>query len=380
MQDTTVAPKGAADELAETTIDLRPALKDGLGHVIVLVEPTVQPKERWRRQRAVAWVEATRIGLDAFVDDQRMTAWATRLTDGQPLAGVTLSLSGDTLRKPDSWPSSDRAGVATMDLPEQGSPHRLLVARQGADVAFLPQDKYWWNSGDAWHKRARRDTLRWCVFDDRGIYKPNETVHFKGWMRILAGGPAGDIRGLDGSIKVVHYRVLDSRGNEVGKGDVPVNAQGGFDGSFKLPDNLNLGRARLLLSADASALSGSSGRARVPGGGVPPSRVRGDHDRSAFPVHDRRPRPGRHRGEVLRGGRPGQRRRDLERDGHARQLLPARPRRVHLRPLGALVLVRRRRQHHHLGVPVAGRDDRRGRAPRRAHRLRRGASPPRPRW
>ena len=66
----------------------RPALAGGHGHVVLVVEPTRPPKEKWRAQAVRVWVQATSIGLDAFVDDQSLLAWATSLRDGRPLAGV----------------------------------------------------------------------------------------------------------------------------------------------------------------------------------------------------------------------------------------------------------------------------------------------------
>lgn len=248
-----IETKGTPDDLTETRVDLRPALKNGLGNVIVVVEPPTQPKERWQRRTLTAWVQSTRIGLDAVVDDQSMTASATSLIDGHPLGGVELSLTDSTARA-----TSADSGLATLDLPRAGAPHRLLVARHGDDVAFLPQSSYWWGSGDAWVRSPRVNALRWFVFDDRGIYKPKESMHFKGWMRVIGAGPKGEVQGLNGAVKTVRYRVVDSRGNEVAKGDAPVGAAGGFSGVVTLPDTMNLGTASLELSAlNAAGLAGT---------------------------------------------------------------------------------------------------------------------------
>jgi uncharacterized protein YfaS (alpha-2-macroglobulin family) len=243
--NTTITVKAKPDELVETAIDLSPALKDGLGQIIVVVEPDVsalqslfRPGERPPTARA--WVQATRIGLDAFVDGERMIAWANSLLDGAPLNGVefTLSPAGKTA-------TTNDAGIATLALPEAGA--NLLVARQGADVAFLPQNLYWWGEG-GWQRRPAADEPRWYVFDDRQMYRPGEAVHVKGWIRFIGGGVAGDVKPWDGGIPALFYRLRDSRGNEILTGNTPINALGGFTLAFTLTETMNLGYANLELS------------------------------------------------------------------------------------------------------------------------------------
>jgi uncharacterized protein YfaS (alpha-2-macroglobulin family) len=93
--------------------------------------------------------------------------------------------------------------------------------------------------------------LRWHVFDDRGLYKPGEEVHVKGWVRDLGFGPTGDV-GAANDVRTVSYRLNDSRGNEVLKGSAQVNALGGFDAKFKLPPTMNLGAGGLNFQAQGA--------------------------------------------------------------------------------------------------------------------------------
>ncbi|HYY56397.1 MAG TPA: alpha-2-macroglobulin family protein, partial [Pyrinomonadaceae bacterium] len=237
--------KSAPDEMVETAIDLSPALKAGLGQVIVLVEPLVQPKNRWEQRFVRAWVQATQLGLDAFVDRTDLVGWATSLKDGRPLEGVQMSV----------WPSNDSAtsgadGVARIALPSKPAAGlNLLVARLGSDVAILPEHAQWWNTTGGWHRTEAADALRWYVFDDRKMYRPGEEVHIKGWIRRIGGGRDGDVGPLrDGPTRIL-YTLKDSQGNEVGKGALNVNALGGFDTALRLPGTMNLGYAALELQA-----------------------------------------------------------------------------------------------------------------------------------
>lgn len=252
--NTTVATKARADTLTETAIDLAELFPNKLGHLVVVVQGEVGALAklipgRGSRQAAVyAWIQATDIGLDAFVDTEQMVAWANGLADGAPLAGVELQL----------WPGDRRGqtgadGVATLPLPA-GRDAALLVARLGQDVAILPANTYfWYESG--WGQRSRLDALRWYVFDDRGLYRPGEEVHVKGWIRRLGAGPRGDVGPLAGAAERVTYQLRDSQGNQVLAGGADLNALGGFDFAFKLTDTMNLGDAYLELQATGGPMA-----------------------------------------------------------------------------------------------------------------------------
>jgi uncharacterized protein YfaS (alpha-2-macroglobulin family) len=245
------------DEMVETRIDLTPALDDGLGQVIVIVEGGAGAKKR-ERQSVEAWVQATNIGLSAFVDNNNLIAWATTLKDGAPLRDVQL-----TVQPLGVTGTTGMFGLASLPLKtndKSSTSESLLVARQGRDVAFLPEYDQWYSSGTNWYKRGDIDALRWYVFDDRKMYRPGEEVHIKGWIRKVGGGKFGDV-GLPGAADVgrtVSYTLKDSQGNEVTKGNVPINALGGFDLKLKLPGTMNLGNGFVELKAVDAKIAGDT--------------------------------------------------------------------------------------------------------------------------
>jgi uncharacterized protein YfaS (alpha-2-macroglobulin family) len=122
------------------------------------------------------------------------------------------------------------------------------VARRNGDTALLPPNPNVW-AQDGWRSRPLRDELRWYVFDDRQMYRPGEEVHVKGWMRRVGGSQRGDVGLLDGAVTAVRYWVTGPQGNEFLAGEAEVNALGGFDLAFTLPENSNLGYASLNLEA-----------------------------------------------------------------------------------------------------------------------------------
>ena len=240
IHETTVPVRGSRDEMVETAVDLAPVLKGRPGHVVLVIQPDPPQARRGPRDVARLWVQSTQIGLDAFADSEELVAWSTSLKDGRPLGGVSLSLS------PSGAASTTGAdGLGRLALGQQGS-GKLLLARIGDDVALLPENTSWWNEGEGWRRIAMGTAQRFFVFDDRHLYRPNEEVKLKGWVRGYGMGRGGDLG--PASVKTVSYTLRDSRGNEITKGERPVSALGGFDVSMKLPATMNLGAAQLQLT------------------------------------------------------------------------------------------------------------------------------------
>lgn len=229
-----------ANQVAETLIDLTPAFTDKFGQAIVSVE-AINPALDVQRNPVVAWVQSTRIGLDAFADNDQLVGWANSLEDGAPLPDVQLEILPAKLSA-----TTGRNGLGRIDLePADTSTESVLVARRGNDVTILPEQPQIWATGGRWRHYARPDDLRWYVFDDRKLYRPGEEVHFKGWIRRVGKGSNGDVGPLEGVVKKLSYRIKDDSDNELIKGEVAVNALGGFDAAFKLPENMSLGNSEI---------------------------------------------------------------------------------------------------------------------------------------
>ncbi|HEV8592959.1 MAG TPA: MG2 domain-containing protein, partial [Pyrinomonadaceae bacterium] len=309
ISDKIVSIANKPDEMVETRIDVSQALDGGFGHVILDIEPSVK-RDKYDRTRIFTWLQSTQIGLDAFVDNSELVGWATELKTGKPLTGVDLSIwpnggkvsgeqgavsheekgylaqawdwiaekfSGPNAGGVESFDADGTAveseeiaeaqtnqtgsnGILRLPLPESHSTKgmNILIAKRGKDVAFLPEntDYYWQDTGN-WYKKSESDSLRWFVFDDRKMYKPKEEVAIKGYIRKVTAGKLGDIEGLADAASGLTWSVKDPRNNEIAKGEGTLNAFGAFDFKFTLPDNANLGYARIDLST-SSGLSGSS--------------------------------------------------------------------------------------------------------------------------
>jgi len=237
---------------AVARIDLRPALTNGVGHVIAIakaapaagVRTKLEDSDRERR----AWIQVSKLGLTARFDRESAHIWAHDVTPArflQPIAGVETSLLIEGRTDAPPAVKSDADGHAVYDLLPQKEPKTvqerneyptaLVVAKSGADVAFSA-------IGNRYEKWVRHENTRWYVTDDRFTYKPGEPVYLKGWVRWTHDGVNPDLS-LPKSGDSVTWSLTDSRGNRIGTGTASFTQQGGFDITANLPANVNLGGA-----------------------------------------------------------------------------------------------------------------------------------------
>ncbi len=228
------------DALVETSIDLAAGLDNGYGQLVVAVKP-VQPsgpieRPRYAQRGAMAWIQRTDIGVTAFEDDDRLLVWTADLKDGRPLANARATLTAEGGGS--ATAVSDTEGMASLPLTAKRS--NALTVRLGDDLAFLPGSR----AGARWQSRRREDRAAWFVFDDRGVYRPGETVRVKGWARKIERGKRGGVA-LVGAGQTGRYTVYDARNNRLKQGELTLTGLGGFDLAFSTPDNANTGSARV---------------------------------------------------------------------------------------------------------------------------------------
>ena len=285
----------SAAKMIETRIGLDKVLKGGFGSVIVEVEDTDHSNGSNYRRRKVVWIQSTNIGLDAFIDSNELVGFATDLKTGKALSGVNFHIApngrkdaksaavedgwfGNAWAWISSWGTTDpqaataadengdplsiisvpetemqtssATGIARLQLPEKRSvTENLLIARLGKDTAFVPENsQYFWQQNGNWVEQKAGKDVSWFVLDDRHLYKPNEEISAKGYVRYVDTSELGDVEKaaeITADAKKVSYVITDSRGAEIGKGTVDLNAFGAFDMKAKLPDNANLGYAQI---------------------------------------------------------------------------------------------------------------------------------------
>ena len=236
------APPG---EERETRVDLVPALEGRPGQLVVAVEAVNGFTPEERRQSVYLWVQSTRIGLSAFADATELLGWATSLVDGAPLPGAALELSASGVAA--ARTAAD--GTGTIALPEALPERPYLVARHGGDLALLPRDGDGRGGWARWTRTDRGRGAAWYVVTDRNLYRPGETVRFKGWLRVIDQGEGGSVSlAGNGAGEAVEWEAFDPRRASIARGTSAVTGLGGFDGRFTVPEGTNLGGARISLT------------------------------------------------------------------------------------------------------------------------------------
>jgi len=67
-------------------------------------------------------------------------------------------------------------------------------------------------------------------------------------MRRIGTSESGDVGLVGDQVEQISFQVIGPQGNEIGSGQAEVNALGGFDFHFSIPENANLGYTQLILN------------------------------------------------------------------------------------------------------------------------------------
>ena len=232
-----IAVGGEMDRWTETGVPLAAALNsNGRGNVIVRWSASLDYGTRIEKMNGACWVQATKLGVSAHRDQERMHIWVSDLQTGKSIKGSSVSVipSGQT-------GVTDATGLAVVSL-NQTTGKRIRVSAAG-ETAFLPSAMYSWD-GNGFVKGGYADTPLWFAYTDRGLYRPGETVSIKGIHRVRPAAPKSRII-IPTAKTQVAWQLMDSQGNEISKGTAPVTKAGGITIKTKLPANMHTGNATL---------------------------------------------------------------------------------------------------------------------------------------
>ena len=200
------------------------------------------------RRRVLANV--TNLGLLLKAGSASGLVWVVGLSDAKPVAGAAIEVfdtkgasvfRGTTdgsglLRLPGATTllhkkDAPKVPEAEDDWEGGGRDRRLIVvAQKDGDLAVV--DGNWQNGIQVWNFGVQagsgEQTMRGFIQSDRGIYRPGETVHFKGLVRAMELGKPPRVPG--GKVMV---SIVDARENEVLKQSIALSKFGGF--WFDLP-------------------------------------------------------------------------------------------------------------------------------------------------
>jgi uncharacterized protein YfaS (alpha-2-macroglobulin family) len=215
------------------------------------------PNQTWTYrpyQRVLANV--TNLGLLLKVGDGSGVLWVTQLADGQPVAGARVTtytkggkrtFQGTTgadglVRLPgrsqllppakESDQAADEEGYYGYGGYGANADRVIAVVETADDMAVV--DGNWTDGIEAWNfnvtqTRGETTGIRGFIQSDRGIYRPGETVHFKGLVREVAVGKPPAVP----QQKAIKVAVESSRGSTLLEKNLTLSSFGGFH--FDLP-------------------------------------------------------------------------------------------------------------------------------------------------
>ena len=199
-------------------------------------------------------IQVTDLALATLEEPQAVRFAVTSLSTGLPVPGATVRLEG-THRMPGKsvWETlaegtSGADGTFRWDAPGRPNVHesrtpRRIVVTKGKDVLVLdtaraPEryaDNQWSRSRENWldwafqpllARGAQAETL--ChLFTERPVYRPEDEVHLKGYLRERVKGTLHPLPAEDGTI------VVEGPGDLVFRLPVSVSASGSFYHLFK---------------------------------------------------------------------------------------------------------------------------------------------------
>lgn len=226
----------------------------------------VDPEFPWRahrRQRVL--VNVTNMGMLLKVGSNSSIAWVTDLATGKPVGGVTVALY-DKKGKAFAQATTDGQGLATLPgaaaLPKDAAPEEswyaptiYALATNGDDTALVSTQ---WNDGiEAWNfdistdRSAAGHRIRGFIQSDRGIYRPGDTVHFKGLAREIAKDAPPRVP----SAKRATIEISDSRGSVLSRQTAALSPYGGFAFDLTLIAEAALGDYSVRATVDDQTFS-----------------------------------------------------------------------------------------------------------------------------
>ncbi|UCC87582.1 MAG: Ig-like domain-containing protein [Anaerolineales bacterium] len=168
-----------------------------------------------------------------------MLAWATDLKSGDPLPGIPLIFS-ERGQNPRTWQkTTDAQGVASLSNNTGGWEYHGLVAYSQSPFAIISSD--WGNGISPWDFGLEASygvqDFRLHIYTDRPIYRPSQTVEFKGVVRTEDDAQYS----MPSGIRDVFVTIYDAAYEELYSETLAVSEMGAFFGTLELSDSAALG-------------------------------------------------------------------------------------------------------------------------------------------
>ena len=230
------------NEVGYTPVDLLP---DGgpIEPGIYVVELSARDIE-WNRWQHRHILVASPVNLTLKTAEDETLVWATDLSRGSPIPGLILrayNADGESV----DVSITDRDGLATFPGSARADWRGLTLA---GNVPFSMGSSQWDDGISIWEFGFSSSGHRpWSLFldTDRPIYRPDQSVHFKGILR--AEDDASYSLPPNAFVDVV---IRDAAWNLIYETTLPIDGFGTFSGNLELDEDAALGTYRIEVSFD----------------------------------------------------------------------------------------------------------------------------------
>jgi uncharacterized protein YfaS (alpha-2-macroglobulin family) len=228
------------NEVGYTPVDLLPdggSIEPG----IYVVELSARGIE-WNRWQHRHIFVASPVNLTLKTAEEETLVWATDLSTGSPIPGLILR-AYDADGKSVDASITDRDGLATFPGSAAVDWRGLTFA---SNVPFSMGSSQWDDGISVWEFGfSSSDHRQWRLFldTDRPIYRPDQSVHFKGILR--AEDDASYSLPPNASVNVV---IRDAAWDLIYETILPIDGFGTFSGDLELDEGATLGTYRIEVS------------------------------------------------------------------------------------------------------------------------------------
>lgn len=201
-------------------------------------------------------VQVTDLGVTARIGINKAVVMVRSLSSGQPVENASVALYGNRPYEEEADAKNDvpycsgvtdKNGIAVIAVSEdearmieESEREIAVIVRKGKDaVTFVPNTHSLWSSGIS---EARLVRKRVFLFTDRSLYKPGETVTFRG---IDKNQHMGTLSSYSGSYTVTLTGSFWKDREVYGTLTGTANSSGGFWGKFELPQDIKPGNYRI---------------------------------------------------------------------------------------------------------------------------------------
>lgn len=165
----------------------------------------------------IGWIMVTSIGMVTKTAGSQILTCTVDLKTGTPIPNADITAFMD--QAPAASGKTDKDGLLTLSLQAKGGGDVVVVARNGESVAFVTD----------WFRGMDNSGKLIYAYTDRPLYKPGQTVHYKGIVRQTTGtGYAVP------SSQPVTIEVRDSRDTLIYRTTNKTDKFGCYFGSFPL--------------------------------------------------------------------------------------------------------------------------------------------------